>query len=183
MALPHEQCAPGDVCCETLYATAERILDVAYNAVANCSVVDCNLPELAGYISMGARIEDPLADYLVVTLRNVAPSPRSADQAGSMNLPMYRATFQVKLLETGWPQPSGDPDEIIIPSPALVHEVARHSYAHGEAMYRALGGALTARTLNASCNTCFQRIDPLEPVEPSGGTTGWVTAIVLGMDW
>lgn len=185
MALPHEQCAPGDVCCESLFASAEKILEVAYNAVCNCSVVDCDLPDLAGYVSMGRNIEDPVADFVAVSLRSVAPSPRSADQFGNMQLPIYRAVFQVKLLETGWPMPQGDGDEIITPPPMLVQNVAKHSYAHGEAMYRALNGAMTANTLNASCNSgnCFSRIDPLEPIEPSGGTAGWITGITLGMDW
>lgn len=183
MALPHEGCAPGDVCCETLFASAENILEVAYNAVCNCSVVDCDLPDMAGYVSMGRTIEDPTADYVAVSLISVGASPRSADQSGNMQLPMFRANFQVKLLETGWPMPQGDGVEIVVPPPALVQDVARHSFAHGEAMYRALNGALTGRTLNASCNTCFQRIEPLTPIEPSGGTVGWTTNIVLGMDW
>ena len=183
MALPHEQCAPGDVCCTTLFDTAHHILDIAYNAVCNCSVVDCDLPDLAGYVSMGRRIEDPTADYVAVTVTSVFASPRSADNAGSMHLPMWRANFQVKLLETGWPMPYGDGEEIIVPPPQLVQNVARHSFAHGEAMLRALNGALTGGTLNQSCNSCFQRIDPMEPVEPSGGTTGWMLNIQLGMNW
>jgi hypothetical protein len=182
MALPHEHCAPGDVCCTSLFEIADRILKVAYDAVTGCSVLDCELPELAGYVSMGEQIQDPVADYLVVSLTSVGPSARSADPSGNMQLPLYRANFQVKLLETGWPQPEGDEDEIIVPSPELVHNVTRHSYAHGEAMYRALGRALTGRRLNP-CGDCFQRIEPLRPVEPSGGTTGWVTNIVMGMDW
>jgi len=183
MALPNERCAPGDVCCEDLFGSAERILQVAYDAVCNCSVVDCDLPEMAGYVSMGRNVEDPVSDYVAVTVIDVRPSPRSADQQGNMQLPMYRARFQVKLLETGWPTPQGDGDEIIVPPPSLVQNVSRHSYSHGEAMYRALGGALTARTLNASCGTCFQRIEALVPVEASGGSVGWQTEIVLGMDW
>ena len=183
MALPNSQCAPGDVCCESLFSTAENILNIAYSAVCNCSVVDCDLPDLAGYVSMGRDIKDPLSDYVAVSVIQIIPSPRSADQQGSMQLPMYRARFQVKLLETGWPMPQGDGDEILVPPPALVMDVARHSYAHGEAMYRALGGALTAGTLNSSCNSCFQRIEALTPIEPSGGSVGWLTEIVLGMDW
>jgi len=89
----------------------------------------------------------------------------------------------VKLLETGWPMPYGDGEEIIVPPPQLVQNVARHSFAHGEAMLRALNGALTGGTLNQSCNSCFQRIDPMEPIEPSGGTTGWQLNIQLGMNW
>ena len=180
MALPHEECAPGDVCCTSLYDVACNILEIAHSAVVGCSTVDCILPDLAGYVSMGRQIEDPVADYLAVTLISVFPSPQSADQAGNMQLPIYRANFQVKLLETGWPMPYGDDEEILVPPPELVHNVARHAYAHGEAMYRALANALARKTLNLDCRDCYQRIEPLEPIEPSGGTTGWQTNVVLG---
>jgi hypothetical protein len=183
MALPHENCAPGEVCCTSLYDVAHNILDIAFDAVVCCSVTDCNLPDITGYVSMGTRIEDPVADYLVVSLQSVYPSPQSADQAGNMQLPVYRANFQVKLLETGWPMPYGDDEEILVPDPELVNNVARHAYAHGEAMYRALANALARRTLNLGCRDCYQRIEPLVPVEPSGGTTGWMTNIVLGTNF
>jgi len=181
MAFPNEQCAPGDVCCTSLYDVAENILSIAYDAVSGCSVVDCNLPELVGYVSMGQRIEDPIADYLVVSLLSVFPAPPPAsERGGNMQLPIYRANFQVKLLETGWPMPQGDDEEIIVPDPTLVTNVARHAYAHGEAMYRALANALARKTLNLGCADCYQRIEPLQPIEPSGGTTGWTTNLILG---
>ena len=181
MALPHEHCAPGNVCCTSLFDAAANLLEIAHTAVVGCSFTECALPELVGYISMGARIEDPQADYLVVSLQAI--SPTAGDRSGNMHLPLYRATFQVKLLETGWPMPHGDDEQIIIPDPDLVSNVARHSYAHGEAMYRALANALARKELNPSCNDCYQTIAPLTPIEPSGGTTGWLTTVTLGTNF
>jgi len=180
MALPHEHCAPGEVCCTSLFDVAANILEIAHTAVVGCSDCDCDLPPIVGYVSMGYRVEDPQADYVAVSLLSVFPSPRSADQSGNMQLPVYRASFQVKLLETGWPMPYGDGEEILVPDPDFVQNAARHSYAHGEAMYRALANALARKELNLACRDCFQRIEPLQPVEPSGGTVGWMTNIVLG---
>lgn len=181
MALPHEHCAPGDVCCTSLYDVAENLLEIAHTAVVGCSFVECALPELVGYVSMGQRIEDPQADYLVVSLQSI--NPTQGDRAGNMQLPLYRATFQVKLLETGWPMPHGDDEMIVIPTPELVTNVARHAYAHGEAMYRALANALARKELNPTCNDCYQSISPLTPIEPSGGTTGWVMTVTLGTNF
>ena len=178
MALPHERCAPGEVCCTSLFDVACTIRDVAIAAVEGCSVVDCDLPGLASYVSMGQQIADPEADFLVVSMTSIGPAPSSADRTGNMIQPLFRATFQVKLLETGWPQPYGDGEEILVPSPVLVENVTRHSMAHGEAMYRALGNALTSRMLTPD-PSCFQRIEPLQPIEPSGGTTGWITYITV----
>lgn len=180
MALPHEDCAPGEVCCTSLFDVADHILQIAFCAVAGCSVVECDLEEIVGYVSMGERIEDPASDFLVVSLSSVSPSPGSADQVGNMQNPTYRARFQVKLSETGWPMPTGDEDEIIPPLPSLMQNASRHAYAHGEAMYRALANALARKTLNVSCADCYQQIEPLRPVEPSGGTVGWVTYVTLG---
>lgn len=180
MALPHENCAPGEVCCTSLFDVADNILQIAHCAVVGCSVVDCDLDDIVGYVSMGERIEDPASDFLVVSLASVFPSPGSADAVGNMQNPVYRARFQVKLSETGWPMPTGDEDEIIPPEAALIHNVSRHAYAHGEAMYRALANALARKTLNVGCNDCFQSIESLRPSEPSGGTTGWVTYVTLG---
>lgn len=182
MALPHEGCAPGDVCCDSLFAIAENILEIAHTAVVGCSVTDCELPGLAGYVSMGTQINDPLADYLVVSVGQVFPAPAN-NSTGVMHLPLYRVSFQVKLLETGWPMPTGDGEEIIPPPPDLVHNVTRHAYAHGEIMYRALANALARKQLVPDCHDCYQAITPLTPVEPSGGTTGWLCTITTGLDW
>lgn len=180
MALPHADCSPGQVCCTTLFDVACNILEIAHCAVVGCSVVECNLPEIVGYVSMGERIEDPASDFLVVSLSSVFPSPGSGDGSGNMQNPIYRARFQVKLSETGWPMPTGDDEEIIPPEPHDYQTASLHSYAHGEAMYRALANALARKELDPRCTGCFQAIEPLRPMEPSGGTVGWTTGIVLG---
>ena len=178
MALPNEDCAPVEAC-SSLHDIAQNLLDIAFPAVAECaSYPDCGVPELVGYVSMGRQIEDPIADFVAVSLLAVTPSSRSADAYGNMIQPVYRASFQVKLLETGWPTPWGDDEEIVPPTPEQYADAAQHSYAHGEAMYRALANALASRTLVPNNKGCFQAIDALLPLEPSGGATGWMTNII-----
>ena len=182
MALPNEQCAAEDVCCTSLYDMAASILDVAYTAVANCSTFNCPTPELVGYVSMGSQIADPHADFLVVSLQSVSAAPESGGGRGNHILPIYRASFQIKLLETGWPTPWGDDEQINIPDPVLVNDVTRHSMAHGEAMYRALANAMATNVLPGDAQS-YRRLEPLQPIEPSGGTVGWVTNLQIATEF
>lgn len=161
---------------------AASILDIAYTAVANCSTFDCPTPELVGYVSMGAQIADPHADFLVVSLQTVSAAPEAGAGRGNHLLPIYRASFQIKLLETGWPTPWGDGETINYPDTVLVNDVTRHSMAHGEAMYRALGNALATNVLPGDAQA-FRRLEPLRPLEPSGGATGWVTNLTIGTEF
>jgi hypothetical protein len=66
-----------------------------------------------------------------------------------------------------------------VPEPELVQNCARHAYAHGEAMYRAAANALLTNQLNLA-HDCYRRIEPILPVEPSGGTAGWQFDVVIG---
>lgn len=181
MALPSSDCAPENVCCDMLYTIAANILEVAHCAVIECTVgLPCPLPEIVGYVSVGIQVQDPIPDYLVVSLASLGASPQSSDVAGRMYIPQWRATYQVRLLESGWPTPTGDGEEIIVPVPADVAAAAMHSYAHGEKMYRALFTAMERNELNPYANDgTFKRIEPLVPVEPTGGTVGWQTAITV----
>jgi hypothetical protein len=164
-----------------LYTIAANILEVAHCAVVECTVgLPCPLPEIVGYVSVGVRIEDPVPDRLVVSLANLGASPQSSDNAGRMNIPMWRATYQVQLLESGWPTPQGDMEEIVVPTAEEYASAAMHAYAHGEKMYRALVVALHQNELNPYQNDgTFKRIADLAPMEPSGGTVGWETTVTV----
>lgn len=164
------------------FSIADNLLEIAHTAVVGCiPETSCDLPVLVGYVAVGTRVRDPLSDYVVVSLSSLAPTRRSSDASGRMRLPIYRATFQIRLLESGWPVPWGD-DEIIVPSADEYMQAAKHSYSHAEAMYRALHIALTTNELTGGCTDCFASIGALEPVEPSGGSVGWETTVVTEFD-
>jgi hypothetical protein len=186
MALPLPECeTPLDVCCDKAFLIADRILDIAHTAVTACIPEgDCGGPPIVGYVTVGTRIQDPRSDYLVVSLAGIAPSRRSADTTGRMQLPIYRASFLVQLLESGWPTPWGDEEQIFTPNPDEFMQAAKHSYSHAEAMYRALHVALTNNDLIPGCRdgSCYAAIGDLIPLEPSGGSVGWETGIVVGFD-
>lgn len=183
MPLPFGPCdIPLDVCCTSLFDVAEHVLDIVLPAVNDClTPSECSdTPMIAGYVSMGTQIQDPVADYVVVSLQTISTSPGSRDAVGRMQLPMYRATYQVRLLETGWPTAESSGEEIWVPSPEQVHDISRHAYAHGERMFRALADALVRKTLGPGACT-FTAIGQLFPIEPSGGTVGWQTTVEIGI--
>lgn len=181
MALPTGPCAVDEVCCDDLFVVAERILLIAHTAVLEC-IADspCPVAEVVGYVSVGSRIEDPQPDRLVVSLTNIYPSPGSADNHGSMKMPLMRAAFQVQLLESGWPNVHGDSEQMIPPQPDDYMNAALHAFGHGEAMYRALRVAFSTGQIDPRAKRgCYQRLDPLQAIEPSGGTVGWQTAVTV----
>lgn len=179
MALPNEECYPDDdsVCCDMLYEIGSRILDVVMCALADCiPITPCGANELKGYLTVGREVQDPTSDYVAVSLTQANPTPRSMDENGNRKINLLRAQYQVRLLETGWPQPQGDFEDIFYPTPEQYMIAARHSYAHGEVMYRAL---LVADRLNPYCKRdCYTQIGPLTPVEPRGGSVGWETYVI-----
>lgn len=179
MALPSYDCGiddPSSACCVMLFVIATNIMQTALEAVQGCIAnTPCGENTLIGYVSMGREIQDPVANYLTVSMISAGPSPGSNDLYGNKFINLLRATFQVRLLESGWPQPSGDENAIIFPHADEYMNAGLHSYAHGEAMYRAL---LTS-DLNPYCDhDCYVNVSPLTPVEPSGGTVGWETTII-----
>jgi len=166
------------------FTIAENILDISLSAVLGCLMdVSCPLPEIVGYITVGTRVQDPVPDYLVVSLVSLSPSPGSSDRNQKMHIPIYRAEFQVRLLESGWPVPAGDDEAIEMPSPFEYSSASKYAYSHGEAMYRALHVALTNNDLNPYCEQgCFKAISQLLPIDPSGGTVGWETTVTTDFD-
>ena len=182
MPLLIENCpTPETVCCDKAFNTASNLLEVAHTAVVACYPTDGCPRELVGYVTMGARVQDPASDYVAVSLLSIAPQttgqPASRQTIG---LP-FRATYQISLLETGWPMPESFGEGITVPVADDYTNAAMLSYAHGEAMYRALRVAMGQGELN-DCGDCFQQLTSLVPTPPSGGSTGWTTTYVCDFD-
>lgn len=179
MALPTYDCGvsdPTSACCTMLFIIGTNIMHTALEAVQRCMAsTPCGSNELIGYVSVGQEIQDPVPDYLVVSLAWAGHSPGAQGPNGNRFINLMRATYQVRLIESGWPQPSGDGESVIFPHPDEYMNAGLHSYAHGESMYRAL---VSSKDLNPYCSTdCYTHFEPLRPVEPAGGTVGWETFI------
>jgi hypothetical protein len=183
MTLPSGACdVPEPNCCSDWFTMANTILEVAHGAVVACQQdTACEQASIIGYVHVGSRTEDPTSDYVTVKLARVAP-PFVADRDRKMvsTFPSFRATYVVSLLETGYPMVQDDGDEIFVPDPGLVHVVSAHSYAHGEAMYRALANAVANGTIGGDgCGNV--RLGDLVPSGPSGGSAGWEATLEIEM--
>lgn len=185
--LPNEFCdIPDQVCCDTLFEIADQLREIAVVALDQCGLpLDCNDPdstgEIASYVYHSGQVEDPVPDYLAVALTSFGPATSSTDQYGSLKkMPQFVARFQVRLLEKNWPMiQTDDAGRMWIPEASLLSQLSKHSYAHGEAMYRALARAVIRGTLTG-CGQ--QTIGNLFPIPPSGGTVGWEVEITVTVD-
>jgi hypothetical protein len=140
MLPPYDCNAEADPCCDDFYIVAKNILDIGYNALVECMAQYPCPGEFAGYVSIGQRINDPVSDYMVVSLISIDPAVRSSTD--KMFLPYWRATYQVRLLETGWPLPTDDDEQIYMPSAAEYAHAAKFSLAHAQVMYKAIANNL-----------------------------------------
>lgn len=184
MAVPEPNCsASSSVCCTTLYDTAEFLLTTVAEALRDCIPTECDTPPLDCYVTMAGDDANPNA--LTVEIESVSPSGGTAQGKGGMQrgLGLYRATFAVRLRESGWPMAYVDDEVIVAPDPALQHFASRHLYSHGEKMYRTLlhmlntPGGLTPDGLTYASAS----VTPLIGLLPTAGVAGFVTSVTLDM--
>lgn len=188
MPLPIADCVddiPAETCCTVLFDVADRVRHIATTAVENCFVEQCSHLPWRSYVTVGSSPEDYHGDCLVVQMTGIRPSSQSTTSTKTLGVVVFEADYRVQLWETGWPtmetiyNGEGDVINIILPDSEIVNAVARHAYAHGESMYRALADAVAKRTLltPVAGNFGHAQISALEPTNPSGGLAGWSTTI------
>lgn len=183
--LPRPDCdISTNVCCSTLYDVAQWLLSNVYDVLNPCVESTCSAPLLA-YVTHGAG-DDGVVDSLMVSIGSTKPSPRSLDDKGRMiGFSLNRTTFRVMLRESGWPMARVQGGDILAPDPVIQNALARHSYAHGEKLYRHLDQMRLERRLMPSTMPLpsFANISGLVPLLPSGGTVGWYVDVELDMQW
>lgn len=168
-----------DVCCIDLFAIANHILSNVYDSLLPCFAnVECE--PLSAYVTLGNG-DDGVTDALSIAIVNVAPSQGSQPGGALLQLPLTRAQFNLRLLESGWPTASVEGGVITAPNPVIQNEAARQAYAHGEQMYRKLIHMnATRQMIPAEVRGCGNvGVSPLTPINPRGGTVGWLVAITV----
>lgn len=183
--LPNDDCVISEqVCCTSLYDIAQHILSGLYEGLLDCfQQTPCNPGGLLAYVTMGEG-DDLVLDAVTVALTSIEPSYNTVARNDTSPFGLYRATFTVRLLESGWPMAFEENGEIFVPDPVIQNAVARHAFGHGERMYRRL-------TYMASHGECVPtgvacskvEVTSLRPLNPSGGTVGWETTLVLALPW
>lgn len=190
MPLPLGTCADDistDVCCSSIFDVADRIRCVATGAVECCFDPSCADSPWRSYVSVGPRIPEPLGDALVVHCPGISPSLGSKS-TGNRLLPVgvHLATFDIVLTENGWPMiRANEFGEVIeVPDSNTINAIARHAYAHGEKMYRAVVDGVQRRTLfPVSTFPYLGEVDVsgLQPIQPAAFTVGWGMSLSIQM--
>ena len=184
--LPSADCTVSDaVCCVSLYDIADHILTGVWTSLLACYEP---LPvvgyQLLAYVTMGDG-DDGIVDALQVSVGNVLPSPGSQKTGQLTPVAAFDAIFRVRLVESGWPMVHEDNGQIFQPESAQQNALARHSYAHGERMYRKLAAMTAAGDLTPpSVTGCSKGVlSALVPIPPQGGVVGWSTTVTMTLPW
>ena len=182
MPLPTADCPQAvldDYCCEDLPAMANRIRSVAFDAILDCVDPICSDREMRSYVSHGPRIQEPLGDALTVHLVDLTPNFGAQTPVGNLYpIGVYRVTFEVWLVENGWPMPEviEDSQQIVMPDSEIVHGAALHAMAHAMRMYRDLAEHIQKRTLfTATLHPHVGKVGlgPLRPTQPTSFQAGY----------
>ena len=99
---------------------------------------------------------------------------------------MQEAQFEIFLTENGWPTPETDElgEVTYVPDSLLINRIARHTYGHGEKMFRAvLNSVQTGEMFPLPANAHIARVDvgSLQPVQPAAFTAGWTLPVMVQM--
>lgn len=187
--LPNADCdIPDNACCTTLFDIADHLRLKIYNALLPCySESDCgpSAPPIS-YVTLGNG-DDAIMDALTVAIESVAPSGNSIGGKGGAQVlaAAQRVVYTIRLRESGWPTATVVGEEILPPDPTAQHLLARHAYAHGEKMYRALHGLYVNRELVpvGMPSPGFVQMSTLRPLLPTAGVVGFVTGVTMDLPW
>lgn len=183
--LPNPDCEISEeVCCTSLYDIAQHILAGVYEGMLECfQPTPCDDGGLLAYVTMGDG-DDLVMDALTVSLTAVDPSFNTVNRNETSPFGLYRATYTVRLLEAGWPTAYEDNGEIFVPDPVMQNALARHAYGHGERMYRRLSYMASHGECVPAGVACSKvEVTSLRALNPSGGSIGWQTTVVLALPW
>jgi len=164
-------------CCVSLSDIANHLLSETFDALAECGVDACE--GIVAYVTMGNG-DDGISDALTVAFLSTTASPNT--RAGQLSL--YRATFDVRLRESGWPTAVVEGKAIVLPDPAVQAAAARYMLGRGEAIHRRLAHLSTSRGLVPAGVRCSNgSVGSLSPLAPQGGVAGWTTQVTIDLPW
>ena len=169
MALPSFCDCPDDAipCCEDLFTIASEIMEAAWGALLVCAGADCCAP-MYRFVAV-AEPHLMSQDYLAVWLGRMQRLPNRAQQMRTLQFGSTQGTFNIKLMESGYPTLETVGTEIHEPTTEAINFASRHSLAHAEAVYR---GVLDYAAAYMSCGQ-LKGFEDLFPIPPAGGSVGW----------
>lgn len=178
-----DECDIGPQCCTTAFDVCDYLLDEVYRALLSCypDPASCPLTNWRQYVTMGPG-NDGVDDALTVAF--LAAGPARQDTT-TRSLALYRASFEVRLRERGWPMVHVDlGGDVQTPDWEAQHAKARQALAHGEKMYRHLIWLNNNRSLPPSKFQCSNALlGNLVPLPPLGGVIGFTVLITMDVPW
>jgi hypothetical protein len=177
--IPSSPCDTSEQCCVSLHDIAAHLLAEVYDAVSGCYPgPDCCEP-LAAYVTLGSG-DDGIIDSLTVAIGGISPSGET--RPGGLGL--WRATFNVRLSESGWPTGRTEGGAITMPQPTEQATAVRHVLSMGEAIHRRLSTLQTRRGLTPPGVRCSNAsIGTMQPILPLGGVVGWLCPVTIDLPW
>lgn len=169
---------PGS--CEALFDLGEYLMLAGMEALEPFVVGDdCGEP-IRGYVSMSdprVAIEDIACGALIspwLVSYGISPSTTAAmNQSASGKVPfVYSAVWRVEFREACYPLDQGIDQPRPMPLDQL-HEVHRHIYAHGAAVFHGVLSAYTMNTLYPTSVCPRLSFTPMTPIAPTGIVVGW----------
>lgn len=176
--IPTTPCADTEPCCVSMYDIALHLLTETFDAVSACYPGTCVEP-LRAYVTLGDG-DDGIVDSLTVSAGTTVASPNTIP--GSFGL--WRATFNVRLRESGWPTARVEGDAIMLPPPEEQAIAAKHVFSMGEAIHRRLSYLMSNRRLVPDGVRCSNAtLGAMLPLNPQGGVVGWVVPVIVDLPW
>lgn len=179
MPLLADTCTPiAEQNCSALWLISNHLLCSVFEAVGSCFIPGCDTG-VAAFVTTGQG-DDGVIDKLTVSLLQIDPSVLTT----SVGPGLYRATWIVRLHESGWPVAGVDGDRIIPPPPAEQERAVQQLLAHGEAIHRRLAHLRASKQMTPSGMNCLNSlVGQLTPVFPAGGVAGWEIQVTIDLPW
>lgn len=141
MPIPNPDCSEPEICCPSLWDTANDLLEYLVEGMADClGDTACGGQQVVPFVSLGPPVT-PLTDYLTVWWSHVQTRISSGTTFGNVYTGVSEAQWNAQLIESNYPTPGQYGDEISVPSFEALNAANRVVYSHGERLYRLMLGA------------------------------------------
>ncbi len=177
---------PGQ--CESLFLLGEYLMLAGMEALEPFVVDDDCGESIRGYVSMAdprVAMEDIACGALIspwLVSYGISPSAKATmDSSASGRVPLvYTATWRFEFREACYPLDQGIDQPRPMPLDQL-HEVHRHIYAHGAAVFHGVLSAYLTGTLYPSAACPRLTFSNMTPIAPTGVVVGWTFDVTAEM--
>lgn len=179
MPLLSDACTPIDEQqCSVLWQISNHLLCKVDEALSTCFMPGCDRGIVA-FVTTGQG-DDGITDKLTVNFLQADPSVNTTYTGPGL----YRATWIVRLHESGWPVVRAGEHSISAPPAEEQERAVQQLLAHGEAMHKRLTHMQASKQMTPPGQRCLSSlVGQMTPVFPSGGVAGWEIQVTIDLPW